>query len=272
MFYYTMNADLSKLLNSLTVGSVAGLFLVAFAVSASGAGMLSNPLDSGDSAPTAEASESASNYAGYVSVEHQRDVDGDGEYETVDTYKGHNQIVDQGLDYFAFQASGENPPTADFDKNDDGTSDGSSTEAANSNKAVYISVSDAQFDGNGNEQTFNNPTATSLNEEIQTGNLSRTGAKADGTISNPETRKSSVTNTDGNLGQYSVEYTFTATQDFTPSSRTDYTGYGIQWTGLHWSGSPGADDLVAANHFPGVTMLADDKLTISWTEVSFDEA
>ena len=82
MFYYTMNADLSKLLNSLTVGSVAGLFLVAFAVSASGAGMLSNPLDSDDTATTVGASESASNYAGYVSVEHQRDVDGDGEYET----------------------------------------------------------------------------------------------------------------------------------------------------------------------------------------------
>jgi hypothetical protein len=272
MFYYTMNADLSKLLNSLTVGSVAGLFLVAFAVSASGAGMLSNPLDSGDSAPTAEASESASNYAGYVSVEHQRDVDGDGEYETVDTYKGHNQIVNQGLDFFAFQASGENAPTADFDSDGDGTVENGAS-AGNGDKAVYISVSDGQNDGTGgNTDTFSNADATSLNNEIQTGNLSRTGASSSGTEVFPNERNASVTNTDSNLGQYSVEYTFTATQDFTPSSRTDYTGYGIQWTGLHWSGSPGADDLVAANHFPGVTMLADDKLTISWTEVSFDEA
>lgn len=235
--------------------------------------MLSNPLDSDDTATTVGASESASNYAGYVSVEHQRDVDGDGEYETVDTYKGHNQIVDQGLDYFAFQASGENPPTADFDKDGNGDVE-TGASAGNDDKAVYISVSDAQYDDptNENTDTFNSAGRQSLNGEIQTGNLSRTGANADGTISSSDTRMATVTNTDGNLGQYSVEYTFTATQDFTPGQRTDYTGYGIQWTGLHFSGTPGADDLVAANHFPGVTMLADDKLTISWTEVSFDEA
>lgn len=64
------------------------------------------------------------------------------------------------------------------------------------------------------------------------------------------------------VGNYSVSATFTASSDFN----------GVNATGLMWNQTDGSDSLVAANKFQGVDMLADDQLTVNWTEVSFTNA
>jgi hypothetical protein len=191
----------------------------------------------GSEEPAASATAEELGYTGIMRVEHQRDTDGDGDYETVDTYTDENLIVDQGLNFFECKVAGVSCPTADVD------GDSSQETAGAGDLAVYIAIS-ADSDNDNGELAQSD---TALQSEITTGNLSR----REGTV------------TDKGVGFYSTEFTFTASQDFT-------TEPGVDLTGLHWSGESTAGDLVAQNDFPGVTLLADDKLTVSWVEVSFN--
>lgn len=237
MFYYTMTTDLRDLLTKAGVGSLSAVLLVTFAVTASGAGLAVTPLMDGDGGEPASV-DSQSQYKGYVQVQHQRDVDNDGEYETVDSYKSHNMVMNQGLSFFECVASGVGCPSA----SNAGTATGADT-------ATYISLSDKDDINGEADDAFDSSADQNLETlpgEITSGGLSR----AEGTVANES------------IGHYSVSNTFTASSDF--------TGSAIEWTGLHWSPNIADDDIVAGNHFPGVTMLADDKLTIDWVEVSFN--
>lgn len=211
--------------------SVAFLFVAAFAATGVSQGAMPNPLQD---ASTVEAPQEASTtegigYTGVMRMELQRDTNGDGEYETVKSFQDENQIVDQGLNFFECKVAGVscdlNPAVQQGDY------------------AKYISVA---IDSD-NENSLSQGATSLTNEISNNGGLDR----KEGTV------------VDEGTGYYSVEYTFTATQDFTQEP-------GIDHTGLHWTGTEGESDLVAQNTFPGVTMLADDKLTVSWVEVSFN--
>lgn len=215
--------------------SMAFLFLVAITATGASQGMMVDPFQDAvqevEAPAVAEADSTADiGYTGVMRVELQRDTDGDGEYETIQTFQDENMIVDQGLNFFECKVAGVscdlNPAvqTGDY--------------------ARYISLS---IDSDNDEGELSQSDTSLQNEIVNNGGLDR----AQGTV------------TDEGVGYYSVTHTFTATQDFT-------TEPGIDLTGLHWTGTEGETDLVAQNSFPGVTMLADDKLTVSWVEVSFN--
>lgn len=222
-----MNVGSTKVLRTLSMTTV---ILLAFSMVGASQGMIPDMFSA--EVPQAESpsqiSEEGVGYTGIMQMEHQRDTDGDGEYETVKTYLDENKITDQGLNFFECKVSG--------------VSCSLSPTVANSDYAQYIAVAE----DDDSESSISN-TATSLPNEITTGNLSR----SQGTV------------VDEGTGYYSVEYTFTATSDFNSEP-------GIDHTGLHWTGTSSETDLVAHNTFPAVTMLADDKLTVDWTEVSFN--
>lgn len=85
--------------------------------------------------------------------------------------------------------------------------------------------------------------STSLDSEVTGSGLARTQS----------------TPTDQGTGNFTVSNTFTASADVN----------GITSTGLHWSGNNGDDDLIAGNTFDSVDLNDGDKLTITWSEVSF---
>lgn len=217
--------------------TIAASMVMVFAAISLGAaqGVVDIGSEEAEASPT-EQSEKLG-YTGIMRVEHQRDTDGDGELETIDTYQEKNLIVDQGLNFFECKVAGVSCPTADVD------GDGNQETAGAGDLATYIAISIDSDNDNGQLSQSD----TSLQSEITSGNLSR----RQGTVS------------DKGVGFYSTEFTFTATSDFT-------TAPGVDLTGLHWSGQSNAGDLVAENDFPGVTLLADDKLTVSWVEVSFN--
>lgn len=212
-------------------------------------------------------------YKGVMTVKHER-LNEDGEYETVNTYRDENLIVDQGLDFFQCQSAGNNQVRwyDEAGASDAGYtwSNGIQTKYSGETyeKRLFVTDEDA-----------NCPTASTAGVAQQTDNayyISLSGEDQAPTATleqNPHEITSGGlervrgTVTDVGTGHYSLEFTFVAEQDFDSATITGSDN--IQMTGLHWSSNQGDDDLVAANQFPGVTMLQDDRLTIAWEEVSF---
>lgn len=262
----------NSLLNNFS--KIAPILMVAVAITAVGGYQLMD--DSSSISDSSEANlQSPVEYKGVMTLEHERYNEETGEYETIAEYEDENLIVDQGLEFFQCQSAGHDQvrwydeseaDDAGFEWGEDNIDtrySGESYEvqlfttaedancpeattagsATNTDNAYYISLSgDDTSPSAGWEQ---------LDNEITSGGLERTR----GTVVDEAT------------GHYSVEFTFVAESDF---DEEDIPGSdNIQTTGLHWSGNNGDDDLVAANSFPGVTMLQGDRLTISWEEVSF---
>ena len=135
--------------------------------------------------------------------------------EIIDLGCQHNLLVDQGKDYILELMSGIDQTGA----------------TPGTDFAKYISLS--------NSSQAPDASWTVIPDEITTGGLERAEA----------------TCTRNGVGNWTCEYTFTASQSFT----------NVQLTGLNWNGTAGANTLVAAAQFSPVNLDAGDNLKVKWT-------
>lgn len=214
---------------------VAGLVIAAGFISIGGIGALDslNPLTSnvqaGSGGVQAGEAVSVNQVPANMEVVHWRDKDGDG------TYQGDsNEIINKESSHNIVVDQGLNAiecATA-------GVSCPSATSAGTFSAGTdYFDVISV---GTGSAPTSGDQ---SLDSEITGNGLQRIQVSA----------------SDQGTGNFTLSNTFTATGSVN----------GVSNTGLHWSTNNADDDLVAGNTFQSVDMLDGDKLTITWTEVSY---